>query len=82
MHCVYKCLDVGENNGEMVREFLRLVVYFTIQNERPQEIQGRIETANRAYFPILQFTLRPGITWGVPIIYLLPLFGVIFLHGS
>jgi hypothetical protein len=82
MHCVYKCFDVGEYKGEMVKKFLRLVVCFTSQNEGPQEIQGRIETANRDYFPVLQLTLRPGISWGVPVMHLLPLCGIIVLYGS
>jgi hypothetical protein len=47
-----------------------------------EEIQGLIETVNRAYFPVLQLTLRPDISWGVPVIHRLPLFGLIVLYGS
>ena len=82
MYCVYTCLDVGEYNGETVKKFVRLVVCFTSQNEGPQEIQGRTETASKAYFPVLQLILRSDISWGVPVIHRLPLFGIIVLYGS
>ena len=57
MHCEYKCPEVGDHNVETVKKFARMVVCFTSQNEGPQEIQGRIVIANRAYFPVLHLTL-------------------------
>jgi hypothetical protein len=58
MLCEYKCPDVGDYSVQTVKKIRAFgAVCFTSQNEGPQDIQGRIETANRAYFPIFQLTL-------------------------
>ena len=64
---MYECPDVGDCNVEMAQKFVHLVVYFTCQNEEPQETLFRTETSNRSYFPVLQLILSPDISCRVPL---------------
>jgi hypothetical protein len=73
---------VGDYRIEMVKKFVYLGVCLTGQNGVLQEIRGRIETANRAYFPIVSLIVRRDISWRFPVMLHKPLIGRIVLHGS